>query len=211
MSIDYTLFLQFFVGLLAVINPFGLLPVFVSLTGHQSNEERHKTGTTASITVAVILCISLLVGESILALFSISIASFQIAGGLLILIIALSMLQGRLGEVKHTKEEDREFATKESVAVVPLAIPLMAGPGALSSVIVYGGANPGMVPKLGMLATILVFCLFCWATFRLAPVIFRLLGQTGINVITRIMGLLMIAIGVEFMAAGLKGMFPILA
>ncbi len=205
---DLTLYLQFFLGLVAIVNPIGLLPVFVSLTSHQSDAERHRTNTVANFAVLVILIVTLLAGNLILEMFSISLPAFRIAGGTLIVVIAMSMLQGKLGEVKHNKVEDREAAVKDSVAVVPLALPLMAGPGAISSVIVYGAENTGVINLVGMMAAITVFAVMSWGIFRLAPVIFRLLGQTGINVITRIMGLLMLSIGFEVVAAGLKGMFP---
>ncbi|GAA5187261.1 YchE family NAAT transporter [Ferrimonas gelatinilytica] len=207
---DLTLYLQFFLGLVAIVNPIGLLPVFVSLTSHQSDAERQRTNAVANFAVLVILIVTLLAGNHILDMFSISLPAFRIAGGTLIVVIAMSMLQGKLGEVKHNKAEDREAAVKESVAVVPLALPLMAGPGAISSVIVYGAEYTGVVNLMGMIAAILTFALMSWGIFRLAPAIFRLLGQTGINVITRIMGLLMLSIGIEVVAAGIKGLFPTL-
>ncbi|MBY5920868.1 YchE family NAAT transporter [Ferrimonas balearica] len=208
---DLTLFFQFFLGLVAIINPVGLLPVFVTLTSHQTEQERQRTGTIANFAVVVILVVTLLAGQMILDMFSISLPAFRIAGGTLIVFIAMSMLQGKLGEVKHNKAEDRESAARESVAVVPLALPLMAGPGAISSVIVFAAENSTPMDTIGMIVAIVVFGACSWAIFRLAPVIFRVLGQTGINVITRIMGLLMLSIGIEVVAAGAKGLFPALA
>ncbi|ADN76580.1 multiple antibiotic resistance (MarC)-related protein [Ferrimonas balearica DSM 9799] len=208
---DLTLFFQFFLGLVAIINPVGLLPVFVTLTSHQTEPERQRTGTIANFAVVVILLVTLFAGQLILDMFSISLPAFRIAGGTLIVFIAMSMLQGKLGEVKHNKAEDRESAARESVAVVPLALPLMAGPGAISSVIVFAAENSTVMDTIGMVTAIVVFGACSWAIFRLAPVIFRVLGQTGINVITRIMGLLMLSIGIEVVAAGAKGLFPALA
>ncbi|USD36051.1 MULTISPECIES: YchE family NAAT transporter [Ferrimonas] len=207
---DFYLLLQFFLGLVAIINPIGLLPVFVSLTSHQSEQERLATAKVANLSVVVILLITLVAGQLILNLFSISIPAFRIAGGVLITFIAMSMLQGKLGEVKHNKEEDREAAAKESVAVVPLALPLMAGPGAISSVIVFASQHRDVQSMIGMAVCILAFGVLSWLVFRTAPVIFRVLGKTGINVITRIMGLLMMSIGIEVIAAGLKTLFPAL-
>ena len=179
-AIDFSLYLKFFVGLFAIINPLGLLPVFVSLTGHMQPDERRKTNTTAHIAVMVILMVSMCMGQLILDGFGISLASFRIAGGSLITLIAWSMLQGKLGEVKHNKQEKGELAARESIAVVPLALPLMAGPGAISSSIVY--ASQKTLPEL--------------------------MGNTGINVVTRIMGLIMMSLGIEIMVAGIKGVFP---
>ncbi|WP_028109024.1 YchE family NAAT transporter [Ferrimonas futtsuensis] len=208
---DFYLLLQFFLGLVAIINPIGLLPVFVSLTSHQTEQERLATAKVANFSVVIILLVTLVAGQLILNLFSISIPAFRIAGGVLITFIAMSMLQGKLGEVKHNKEEGREAAAMDSVAVVPLALPLMAGPGAISSVIVFASQHRDPQSMLGMAACIVVFGLLSWIVFRTAPVIFKVLGQTGINVITRIMGLLMMSIGIEVIAAGMKTLFPALA
>ncbi|SHI18716.1 YchE family NAAT transporter [Ferrimonas marina] len=205
---DLTLYLQFFLGLVAIVNPIGLLPVFVTLTSHQSEVERRRTAAIANFAVVVILLVTLIAGQLILDMFSISLSAFRVAGGTLIVFIAMSMLQGKLGEVKHNKAEDREAAAMESVAVVPLALPLMAGPGAISSVIVYAAEYNSWVNILGMAAAVLVFGLMSWAIFRMASVIFKVLGQTGINIITRIMGLLMLSIGIEVISAGIKGLFP---
>ena len=206
--LEYSLYLKFFIGLVAIINPLGLLPVFVSLTSHQTPIERMRTNTTANLAVMIILWVSMFFGQVILDVFGISIASFRIAGGSLITLIAWSMLQGKLGEVRHNKEEKGESVAKESIAVVPLALPLMAGPGAISSTIVYASqfCTPGQL--LGLSLVVVVFSLFSWLVFRAAPLLFRLMGKTGINVVTRIMGLIMMSLGIEIIVAGLKHMFP---
>ncbi len=206
--LDFSLYLKFFIGLVAIINPLGLLPVFVSLTSHQSSQERMKTNTTANIAVMVILWVSMFGGQVILDVFGISIASFRIAGGSLITLIAWSMLQGKLGEVKHNKEEKGESIAKESIAVVPLALPLMAGPGAISSTIVYSSQFHTPSQLFGLSLVVVIFSLFSWLVFRVAPLLFRVMGKTGINVVTRIMGLIMMSLGIEIMVAGLKHMFP---
>lgn len=205
---DLTLYVKFFLGLIAIINPFGLLPVFVSLTSHQTEVERNHTGKIANFAVVVILLVTIFAGQHILNLFSISLSAFRIAGGSLICIIAMSMLQGKLGEVKRNKEEDREASGMESVAVVPLALPLMAGPGAISSVIVSAAEHNTLENLIGMSITVILFGLLSFSLFRMAPLIFKVLGNTGINVITRLMGLLMLSIGIEVIGAGIKGLFP---
>ncbi|WP_456295954.1 YchE family NAAT transporter [Vibrio sp. AK197] len=210
-SFDLAIFLQFFLGLVAAVNPVGIMPVFVSLTGHMTIEEKHKTAGTANIAVAVILIVSLLGGQLLLDMFSISLDSFRVAGGLLLMSIAFSMMSGKLGEDKQNKQEKSEYISREQVGVVPLAMPLMAGPGAISSTIVYGSRYPGMMDTLGICLTIVVFCGCSWLLFRSAPLIVRFLGQTGINVITRIMGLILGALGIEFIANGLRSLFPGLA
>ncbi len=210
-TIELAIFLQFFLGLVAAVNPVGIMPVFVSLTGHMTPEEKRKTATTANIAVAIILFISLLAGQILLDMFSISLDSFRVAGGLLLLSIAFSMMSGKLGEDKQNKQEKTEYVSREQIGVVPLAMPLMAGPGAISSTIVYGARHPSMLDTVGISITIGVFCFCSWLLFRSAPFIVRFLGQTGINVITRIMGLILGALGIEFIANGLRNLFPGLA
>ncbi len=122
-SIEIAIFLQFFLGLVAAVNPVGIMPVFVSLTGHMTLEEKHKTATTANIAVAVILIASLLAGQMLLDMFSISLDSFRVAGGLLLLSIAFSMMSGKLGEDKQNKQEKSEYVSREQIGVVPLAMP----------------------------------------------------------------------------------------
>jgi multiple antibiotic resistance protein len=202
------LYIKFFLGLLAIINPVGLLPVFVSLTSHQTEADRQNTNRDANMAVVIILLVTAIAGHYILSMFSISLSAFRIAGGSLICIIAMSMLQGKISEVKRNQEEDRESSGMESVAVVPLALPLMAGPGAISAVIVFAAEHHQITNYIGMFLTIITLGLVSWGLFRMAPMLFKLLGKTGINVITRLMGLLMLSLGIEVIAAGVKGLFP---
>ncbi|MGI2036606.1 YchE family NAAT transporter [Shewanella frigidimarina] len=204
------LYIKFFLGLLAIINPVGLLPVFVSLTSHQTEADRQNTNRDANMAVVIILLVTAIAGHYILSMFSISLSAFRIAGGSLICIIAMSMLQGKISEVKRNQEEDRESSGMESVAVVPLALPLMAGPGAISAVIVFAAEHHQITNYIGMFLTIITLGLVSWGLFRMAPMLFKLLGKTGINVITRLMGLLMLSLGIEVIAAGVKGLFPTL-
>lgn len=204
------LYIKFFLGLLAIINPVGLLPVFVSLTSHQTEADRQNTNRDANMAVVIILLVTAIAGHYILSMFSISLSAFRIAGGSLICIIAMSMLQGKISEVKRNQEEDRESSGMESVAVVPLALPLMAGPGAISAVIVFAAEHHQITNYIGMFLTIITLGFVSWGLFRIAPMLFKLLGKTGINVITRLMGLLMLSLGIEVISAGIKGLFPTL-
>lgn len=121
-TLELAIFLQFFLGLVAAVNPVGIMPVFVSLTGHMTPEEKNKTATTANVAVAVILIISLFAGQLLLDMFSISLDSFRVAGGLLLLSIAFSMMSGKLGEDKQNKQEKTEYVSREQIGVVPLAM-----------------------------------------------------------------------------------------
>lgn len=189
-----------------LVNPVGIIPVFISMTSYQPAAVRNKTNLTANLSVAIILLTSLFLGDGILQIFGISIDSFRIAGGILVVTIAMSMISGKLGEDKQNKQEKSETAVRESIGVVPLALPLMAGPG--QSVQLSSGTRyHSRVHLVGFSLAIAVFALCCWGIFRMAPWLVRLLGQTGINVITRIMGLLLMALGIEFIVTGIKALF----
>ncbi|EPL8298357.1 TPA: YchE family NAAT transporter [Klebsiella pneumoniae] len=205
---DFSAYFKFFIGLFALVNPVGIIPVFISMTSYQPAAVRNKTNLTANLSVAIILLTSLFLGDGILQIFGISIDSFRIAGGILVVTIAMSMISGKLGEDKQNKQEKSETAVRESIGVVPLALPLMAGPGAISSTIVWGTRYHSWVHLVGFSLAIAVFALCCWGIFRMAPWLVRWLGQTGINVITRIMGLLLMALGIEFIVTGIKALFP---
>ena len=203
---DFPTYFKFFIGLFALVNPVGIIPVFISMTSYQTAAARNKTNLTANLSVAIILLTSLFLGDAILQLFGISIDSFRIAGG--ILVVTMSMISGKLGEDKQNKQEKSETAIRESIGVVPLALPLMAGPGAISSTIVWGTRYHSLMHLIGFSVAIAIFALCCWGVFRMAPWLVRWLGQTGINVITRIMGLLLMALGIEFIVTGIKSIFP---
>lgn len=203
-------YLKFFIALLAIINPVGTIPIFINLTANQDKLTRRRNGTLAATSMGVILLVVLFSGEAILRFFGISVGSFRVGGGILILLMAISMLHAKVSNVKQTKEEALDSAERESVAVVPLATPLLAGPGAISTVIFYAQRYPTITHSLCLFGVIVLLAGLTALLFRLAPTIARMLGKTGINVVTRIMGLIMAAMGVEFIANGLKQLFPLL-
>ncbi|WP_392559080.1 YchE family NAAT transporter [Orbus mooreae] len=205
---ELQIYIKFLVGLFAIVNPVGLLPVFISLTDSLDSESRNQTNRMANIAVAVILIISLLAGSFILDIFGISLNSFRIAGGLLVVIIGMTMINGKLGENKQNKEDLHDSVSKTSVALVPLALPLMGGPGAITSMIVWGTNYNSIGYIIGFIICIFIFCACCWLLFRSAPFIIRTLGKSGLNVVTRIMGLLLMALGVEIMVGGIRNLFP---
>lgn len=208
---EYTEYTKLLIALLAIVNPFGAVPIFVALTSGVSNAERARIGRMTVVAVVIILLVSVFFGEAILEFFGITIDSFRVGGGILILLMAISMLQARVSGAVRTDEEMREGQASESVAVVPLAIPLLAGPGAISTVILYTHKGTGVVHHLLISADVLALAAILWLMFQLVPWIDRHITQTGINIATRIMGLILSAIAVEFIANGLKGLFPAIA
>ncbi|MCG8434722.1 MAG: YchE family NAAT transporter [Gammaproteobacteria bacterium] len=207
---DWAEYLKFFIGLVAILNPIGVIPIFINLTAEQSSSERKKTAFVTGLAVGIVMWVSLIAGEWILNLFGITVASFRVGGGILILLMAISMMQATMSPTKQTPEEARDAATKDSVAVVPLAIPLLAGPGAISTIVLYANRDPSFLHDMVLAGGIFIVAIMVWIFFRAAEPLAEKLGRTGINVVTRIMGLIMAAIGVEFMANGLKQLFPVL-
>jgi len=206
--LEWYQYIEMFTAILVIVDPLGLLPIFISITANESERERAHTARVAVSFAAVVMIIGALAGGPILRFFGISIASFRVAGGLLVLILALAMLNAKISHSKHSPEEAKEAVEKENVAVVPLAVPLLAGPAALSTLIIYAQSIPGWGIKLYLVLCVVVTAVITWIMLRLAIVISRRLGQTGLNNVTRLMGLLLAAIAVEFIAGGLVQLFP---
>lgn len=209
--LEYSEYIKMLVGLFAVVNIFGAIPIFLSLTYGAEKNEQIRLANVISISVPIILLMSLFFGELILNFFGITIASFKTGGGILILLMAIAMMHARPSGATQTDEELHEGESKESVAVVPLSMPLLAGPGAISTVILYGHQSSGIGHYLLVALVIIILGVALWISFRLSRWLSKRLGKTGMNIITRIMGLILAAIAIEFIANGLKGLFPALA
>jgi len=205
-----SVYLKFFIGLLAIVNPVGSIPIFLDACRDMDHRERNATGQRVFVTVLSVLLVVLMSGEFILRFFGITINAFRVAGGILLFIMALSMLHARVSSTKQTREEAQDLETRDSVGIVPLGIPLLAGPGAISTVILYSQQYQDAVDTVILGTIIVLVALTVWLCLRVSPWIRGMMGQTGINIITRIMGLIMAAIGVEIIATGLKGLFPAL-
>lgn len=208
---SWTEYIKFFVGLFSIVNAIGTVPVFINLTESFSKSQQLRTARIAAFTCCVVLMLTLITGEMLLKFFGISIGSFRVGGGILLLLMAISMMHARLSNVKQTPEEAIDKANSDSVAVVPLGLPLLAGPGAISTVILYANRYPSPTHYAILCCEIILISLIIWAIFRASNFLSNLLGKTGINIITRIMGLIMAAIGIEFIASGIKQLFPVLA
>ncbi|MDA8161929.1 MAG: YchE family NAAT transporter [Desulfobacteraceae bacterium] len=201
-------YMKFFIGLLSIVNPIGAIPIFINITNNQTPEVRHRTAGIAAFATILVLFISLVAGDAILYFFGISIPSFRVAGGILVLLMAISMMHAHVSPAIHTKEEAQDVADKDSVAIVPLGIPLLAGPGAISTVILYAHRSSDPVHYLILGIIIIIVSVITWLCLRSASLVTSLIGKTGINVFTRIMGLIMAAIGVEFITNGLRQLLP---
>jgi len=205
---EYT---RFFTALLVILDPFLAVPIFLSLTQGYSPGERVRVATLTSLTVAFVLVLAALSGEAILTFMGTSLASFRVGGGLVLLLMALAMLRAEADQIRTTPAEAESASGKGSIAVVPLAIPLLAGPGAIGTVIIQMHRSAAFHHPWLVLGIILGVCLVLWLVLRLAVPIGHSLGRTGLNILNRLFGLILAAISVEIMANGLKALFPVLA
>ena len=201
-------FIKTLIGILAIVNPLGAIPVFLSLCGERSPKEARSIARVTALSVGLVLLISTWIGKPLLSFFGIGIPSFRTGGGLLILLMAIAMMHARQSHAKRSPEEEEADSDREDVAVVPLAIPLLAGPGAISLVVVEGQRATGLTDHILLSLCILTVAAIVWVTLQLAEPIGKRLGTTGLNIATRIMGLLLSAIGIQMIAEGLKQLFP---
>ncbi len=191
-----------FLTLLVVMDPIALVPMYLGVSGSMEADDHRQVARRSTLVAGVVLWLFTLVGGKLLATLGISLGAFRIAGGLLLFKIAVDMVFAQ--RERETEEEQAEAMAKEDISIFPLAIPLMAGPGAMASVMILAGEG-ALIHSMGVtvvLACITVVLILCWAALRLAERIARVLGTTGINVITRILGVLLAALAVQYVADG---------
>ena len=198
------------ITLLAIVNPLAIVPFFIHYTQDFNQAQRKHTIWMASFSTFVVIATCALMGLNILTFFGISLASFQVGGGLLLLTAALSMLNAQPAEAKTNEEELNIAAARASIAVVPLTIPLLTGPASMSTVVIYAAKATTFWQLATLVGYGVVIAVATFICFSLATPIARFLGKTGINVMTRLMGLILAALAVEVMSDGLIKLFPIL-
>lgn len=200
-----------FVTLLVVIDPPGVVPIFVGLTGGVPASERRRIAVTGTSIAAVILFVFALGGETLLRLLGIGLPAFRIAGGILLLLLSVEMVMARhTGLRATTRDEEAEGSHRADITVFPLAIPLIAGPGAMTSIVLLMGRAPDLPGKamvLGILVMVLAIMLLC---LLLSGPVMRLLGVTGINVISRVAGIILASLAVQFIIDGIQAAWPAL-
>jgi multiple antibiotic resistance protein len=202
------------VTLLAIVNPLAIVPFFIHYTQGFSDAQRRNTVWVSSVSAFVVIAVSALFGLQILAFFGITLASFQVGGGMLLMTSALNMLNAQPAEAKPSSHELQDGAEKAamgaSIAVVPLTIPLLTGPATISTVVIYADKAKSFIQLGTLVGYGVVVALATALCFSLAQPIARILGKTGINVMTRLMGLILAALAVEVMSDGLTKLFPAL-
>jgi multiple antibiotic resistance protein len=193
-----------FVTFLTIIDPVGLAPVVVGLTSHLSVEQRNIIVTRATLISAGIIAFFALVGRLLLDRLGINLYAFNIAGGVLLFLVAIDMLFGRPSGARETATEDEEAMTREDVSVFPLAIPMIAGPGTIATTILYVDlATPNPLDLLAVTLAIISALLAAWIAMRSSMWITRYMGRTGILVLSRILGIILAALAVQFVLNGI--------
>ena len=203
-------YLRYLVTLTAVLDPFLAIPIFVGVTAARDKAGTLRLANVVTVTVFLVLAGAALFGESLLEFLGASLPAFRVGGGLVLLLMALAMLNAKVGEMRQTRAEAEELETGEVSGVVPLAVPLLAGPGAISTTIIAAQAG-GMVHVFMLLVCVAVVCVVLWWMLRIAHAVGDRMGTTGLNIATRLLGLILAAIAIETMADGLKELFPVLA
>ena len=191
-----------------VVDPMGALPIFVAMTQGDSEEKRRRMARRASLTAFVILTVFAVAGTVIFRLLGVTLGAFKVAGGILLLLTSIEMLRAQQVRTRIIPEEEQEGAEKDDVAIFPLAIPLLAGPGAIATVTALMGRAGRTLFMVPVVLSIALTCVAAYAMLRAATPISRFLGVTGLNVMNRVIGLIIGALAVQFIFDGLKDTFP---
>ena len=205
---DLALYAAIIVTVFALVDPIGTLPFFVSLTEGFDPRDRSIVLNRAILTLLAVLTTFALVGRFLFQAFGFTLAAFEVAGGILLFLVAYDMLRGEVTRTKISPGDD-DPTRRNEVGIVPLGIPLLAGPGAISTVMIYEG-NSGSDPWI-IVATFVaigVVTVLAYFIFRYGQLILRKVGRVGVNAMTRVLGLMLAAVGVQFVANGILGLFP---
>lgn len=193
-----------FGSLFAIVDPFAAIPPFLAMTDRDTPAQRRRMARTACVTAAGVMSAFALLGPAIFRMFGITLPAFQVAGGLVLLLSALDMLRAQKSALKETPEEVAEGMSKDDIAITPLAVPLLAGPGAITTSIVLAGRAASLPHKLVFFGLIALVAGLSYAILVLAAESAEKLSPTLLNIMTRLMGLLLAAIGVQFILSALR-------
>jgi multiple antibiotic resistance protein len=203
----YQEYLRFIATLTAVLDPFLAVPIFLGITAGRDPRSRQRLANAVVVTVFAVLAGAAIFGEALLKFLGASLPAFQVGGGLVLLLMALAMLNAQVGGMRQSRAEAEQLESGELTGVVPLAVPLLAGPGAIGTTIIAAKSG-GLAHIAVVLACLALVCAVVWGMLRVADAVGERLGTTGLNIATRLLGLLLAAIAIETMADGLKALFP---
>jgi multiple antibiotic resistance protein len=206
----YADIIQFTVAMIIMMNPLGSLSIFLQLSKKSATAKQKRNALTIMLSITIIMIITLWSGNDLLDLLGITIPSFRFAGGIILLLMGMSMLQSKESPVSHTPEDDEAAKDRESIAVVPMSIPIIIGPGAISTLIIAGEDFPQLFSTTLMSLICIGLGVGMGILLYFAVPIARFVGMSVIKVVTRIMGMVIMAIASGMLADGLMGLLPIL-
>jgi len=202
-----------FAAVFAIVNPIGNIPFFFAVTEGYTQEQKHRVAIKVALVCAGVLFVFAVFGQWIFSIYGITIPSFKIAGGLLLFTIAFSMLQGQRSKTKLTDEEKEDALQKESVGIVPLGIPMFAGPGSITTVMILvsdsSSSSDAAFELMAIAVAVLLTVIISYLTLTYSDRIFNLMGRTGAMAFSRIMGLLLAAVAVNFVLSGIAQAIPL--
>jgi multiple antibiotic resistance protein len=196
-----------FTSIFFIVDPFAVIPSFLAMTARDSPEQRRVLARRGAWTCAITLTLFALGGSMIFTIFGITIGAFKIAGGVLMGLNALDMVQARRSQQRETPVETAEGIQKEDIGILPLGVPMLAGPGAISTVMVLALGAKTVAATAAVYVSIVLTSLLTYAVLSAASLVERRLGQTGMRILTRLMGLVLLAIAVQFILDGIKVTF----
>ncbi len=191
-------------SLLTLVNPIGIAPLYLGLTESYSSEKRLQAVRRGTITALIVMLIFAIMGNVIFTFFGITIHAFRIAGGLLFFRIGLDMMQARMSRTKSSPSEQNEALLKEDIGITPLGVPIISGPGAITSVMILSGESQTMFALGMVIIAIFITISATYLILRTASKISLLLGDSGVRIITRVMGLIVMVISVQFIIDGIR-------
>lgn len=199
---NYTIILLYFTSFITLVNPLGIMPVFLTMTGNLTKSQRRKTALKATVTATITLILFAFAGKYLFDFFGISVAGLKVVGGVLFFIIGYDMLNARLSQIKITKEEAERYV--DDISITPLGIPMIAGPGAITNAIVLMGESTDYTSKMLVIVSILLVAVTMLFSLFGAVGINKFLGEKGNKIMMKLMGLIVMVIAVEFFFAGIK-------
>lgn len=205
-----TFWLVSFSAIFFVVDPLAVLPIFLAITTNETPAQKRATALRAALTSGITLTVFAAAGSLIFRFFGITLGAFKIAGGALLFLVALDMMKAQKSRTRSTPEEEQEGVEKADVAIIPLAIPLLSGPGSIATVMVLMTKHRGFAYTIPVFVSILLTAVLTWLMLRGAEWIERRLSKTFLNVVMRVMGLILAAIAVEFVLSGIKDALPLL-
>ncbi len=200
----------FIAALFSMMNPIGGVGIFAGMTAERDQEDARQIAWTCALACAITLLIVTWTGGALLQFFGINVHELRAAGGIIVLLIGLHMLFNK-SEHKQSSSEADDAKARQSIAIVPLAIPIVAGPGTIATVLVAAERHPGIMAKVDLSIAVIALCALTGLMFAYSKPIANWLGENGMAVVTRIMGMVLTAIAMGMLTAGLKGMIPALA